>query len=196
MGGGYSLFVRIAKVALPCAALAIVGILIARLAMDEVPAGLSVDNIQAEGGRIELVRPRYEGVDAQGNPYTISADRASREGGNDNLISLENPLADLSLKDSGWLAVKARHGLFDREQAHLVLEKDVTLFHDQGYELNAQRVEVDIKSGRAISDLPVQAQGAAGNLQAAGMDISNNGLLVVFSGPAHLTLRLQEKALP
>lgn len=186
---GYSLFVSILKFTLPLAALAIVGVLITRLTTSSSQQKNLARVPSAEKttpGQIELVQPKYEGVDNEGRPYTVTADKATRAVNAPDSISFTNPAADITLKDNSWLAVKAKTGTFDHKDEVLDLKDDVTLFHDSGNEMHMQSLEINLKQKSAHTDAPVQAQGPMGTIAAQNMSVLDQGDLIVFGGPATL----------
>lgn len=193
----YTHFVRVARLALPLCALVIVGIVILRLSggsKDQQP--LSINDIPAEEktmpGEIDMVDAKYQGADAEGRLYTVSATRARRDMSAPNSLSLEKPRADMALEGDKWLAMQAEHGLYDNEDETLYLSGGVTLFHDDGYQLRLQDMNVTLKTREASSDKPVEAQGPAGLLHAAGMRVEDNAETIIFNGPAKLTLPAQK----
>lgn len=188
-GGFYSLFVKITKVALVFGAIAIIGVLIVRLSKDPNEGTLTVERVETTPGQIELVKARYEGVDATGRPYTVSAEKASRSTTDGDIVILQQPIADLTLKNGTWLAVTAQEGTYNRTSAQLNLEGDVTLFHDAGYELKTKTLDIDIKSGQAVSKTTTNLQGPLGSIAANGMTVYNAGERVVFAGPATMVIR-------
>jgi lipopolysaccharide export system protein LptC len=188
---GYSIFVRVAKYALPLAALVIVCVLITRL----TTGNSQVQNLASEPaaekttpGQIELVQPKYEGVDEKGQPYTVTADKATRLDKEPDNILFTNPVADITLTDKTWLAAKATSGTFNHTTDVLDLKDNVTIFHDSGYELDAQDLRIYLKLKTARTTLPVHAQGPIGTITAQNMSVLNQGNLIIFGGPATLTL--------
>lgn len=192
LGAGYSWFVRIARLTLPLCALVIVGIVILRLSGGSGQQPLNITELPAEEktvpGEIDMVQAKYQGADAQGRPYTVTAEHARRDMASPNSMSLEKPRADIALDDNKWLALHAAKGLYDNEAGSLYLSDGVTIFHDDGYELHMQDMNVILKSRTAATQKPVALQGPAALLKAGGMDIQNGGDTIVFSGPIHATL--------
>ena len=187
---GYSLFVRVMKFALPLAAIVIVGILITRLTTSNSQLPNLAAQPEAEKttpGLIELVQPKYEGVDEKGRPYTVTADKATRAVDAPDTVLFTNPVADITLADKTWLAAQAKTGTFDRNLAMLDLKDDVSIFHDSGYELHAQDLRIYLKLKTARTSSPVQAQGPIGTLAAKSLDVLDQGDLIIFGGPATLT---------
>lgn len=188
---GYSVFVRILKYTLPLAALVIVSVLITRFSTGSSQPQDIAARPEAEKttpGQIELVQPKYEGIDDEGRPYTITADKAMRADNTPDIMQFTNPVADITLEDKTWLAVKSSSGVFDHKNDTLNLKDDVTIFHDSGYELHCQVLQVDLKKKTAYTALPVQAQGPIGTIAAQNMSVLDQGDLIIFGGPATLTL--------
>jgi lipopolysaccharide export system protein LptC len=191
-GAGHTWFVRITKFALPIAAIVIIGIVVARLSQDQQTLQIAQLPTQDKTtpGEIDLVNPKYEGLDAKNRPYTISAERAHRVmgQGQEQVVALDNPKGDIQLDDKSWLAVQSAEGLFNNTAQNLYLSGGVTVFHDSGYQMRLKDVHLDIKSRHAQSDFPVQAQGPAGGIDAQNLEITDEGDMVIFGGPVRLTL--------
>lgn len=190
LGRGYSVFVKVLKFTLPLAALVIIGVLIARLSEDPQQKNLSSlsSKEKTAPGQIELIQAKYEGVDDQGRPYTVTADKAARVMNAPDAVVFENPLADITLRDKTWVAVKAKSGYFDRTAETLSLKGEVSVFHDSGYELFLQELTINLKEKTAATSLPVRAQGPLGTIAAGSMTVKNQGDLIVFGGPVMLTV--------
>lgn len=192
LGAGYTWFVRIARLALPLVALVIVGVVIMRLSGGGVQQPVSITELPADEktvpGEIDMVQAKYQGADAQGRLYTVTAEHARRDMGAPNSLSLDKPRADIALDGNKWLALHAAKGLYDNEAGSLYLSDGVTIFHDDGYELHMQDMNVTLKTRDAMTQKPVALQGPAALLKAGGMDIQNGGEMIVFSGPVHVTL--------
>ncbi len=188
---GYSLFVRVMKIALPLVALVIVGVVIARMS-DDGAGQKSVSALptaeKTTPGLIELIRPKYQDVDTDGSPYTITADTAVRAVDAPDMVLFTNPVADITLKDKSWLAAKAKTGTFDRKNDTLEMKDDVDIFHDSGYEMRTQDIVINMTQKTAYTGRPVIAQGPVGALAARNMSVLNHGNLIIFGGPATLTI--------
>jgi lipopolysaccharide export system protein LptC len=186
--------VRITKFMLPLAALVIIGVVFAKMSQD--PKSLQIAQLPQQAkttpGQIDLVKPKYEGLDARNHPYTISADHARRVmtpgRENDQVMALEKPQGDLALEDGSWVSLQAADGLYDNGASTLHLSGGVTLFHDSGYEMHMKDVDVEVRTRHAKTESPVQGQGPAGAIDAQSLEISQGGDLIVFGGPLRLTL--------
>lgn len=191
-GRGYSLFVSILKFSLPAAALVIIAALGFRLSGHTMtkPADIAA-NAPAEKttpGQIALVAPKYEGTDDQGRPYTVTADRADRSMDSPDLVVFQNPLADITLGDNSWLALRSSTGTYDHVKQVLTLDSGVSVFHDSGYEMTLQNVTVSLKDKSAASAQPVTLHGPMGTIGARSLAVRDQGNLIVFGGPATMTI--------
>jgi len=141
----------------------------------------------------ELINPNFQSKDDKSQPYTITAKRAVQDRMDDDLVTLEKPVADILLNDGRWLAVKARGGSYDQGTRLLNLDGDVHVFHDSGYQLQTQKLRVDLRDNTAHSDTKVHIQGPAGTLQARGLTARRSEQTLVFDGPARLSLSMKDE---
>lgn len=189
-GAVYSSVVRGLKIVLPLLFLALVGVVLARLSGD--PKEALVEELPAAEkttpGQIELIEATYEGVDEAGRRYSISADKAVRDVEHPNAVSFENPLADITLEDGTWLALKAKGGGFDKDASTLTLDQGVSIFHDAGYEIKLDDIVIDLQTRAAKTDHAVFLQGPLGTLRAQNLSVTDSGNVFLFGGPVTLTL--------
>ncbi len=132
---------------------------------------------------LRMVSPRITGVDRQGRPYVVTADTATQEADNPDKIFLENIEADLMLDEGGnWLSVTSRFGTLQSEAETLDLREEISVFSANGYEFHAQSASMDFRAGSLSSDQPVYGQGPVGTLNANGVQTSNEGDKITFTG--------------
>ncbi len=140
-------------------------------------------------GKNELLTPRFESQDGDAQPYSITATRAYQRPDNLNIAILENPVADMLLKDQSWVALKAQIGAFNQSAQFLVLRDGVRLFHDSGYELMTKTLDIFIPQQRAVTNDPVSGHGPLGEITATGLTLDAAAGTLRFHGPAKLTIR-------
>lgn len=186
----YSRFIRRMKLILPLVALIITGVVFAWGSMDEdniIPSALEA-SIPKTVGQNELLNPRFESTDDKKQPYTITAGRAIQGENNDNLIILEEPVADLLLNSGSWVAVKADQGAFRQDSQNLLLRGNVRLYHDRGYQLETAQMQINLEDNSAFSEDDVHGKGPAGTLEAKGLQANSGEGHIIFNGPAKLVL--------
>ena len=136
---------------------------------------------------------QYDGRDARGRPFSITADSASHIDGNDRHISLKRPLADIVLASGAYVALKANTGLLDRDADIITLTGDVTLFHDNGLSFQTNSATVDLKEKTAEGDETVLGQNGDGELVSEGFRVRDDGDTVIFTGKAYLKIYPKQK---
>ena|SRR5690625_505748 len=194
--------VAFGKVAAPAVGLLVILALVGLplLASDPID---SPDREERAGEGIDLsagmVGPRFEGVDGQGRPFVVRAETADFASEDQRFVQLERPKGDLSLSDGSEVAITAASGVYDREVQFMQLAGDVTLFHDDGFEVVTDSAVLDIPGGRAEGSEPVAGEGPVGHIVSEGFRIEEDGARVLFTGRSRLVLygdQVQEGRLP
>ncbi len=188
----YSIFVGYMKVLLPALAAGLVLLIVAwpQFTLKDDGFRLSVSKLtpgQAES--LTMLNARFDGVDEQDRPYSITADIATQSESDKDLITLELPKADITLQDGAWLALTARSGEYRRESQILDLSGSVSLFHDRGFELRSESARVYLNQGMAEGSQPVEGQSSIGTIQAEGFRVLDRGARILFLGRSHLTIK-------
>ncbi len=184
------LAVRLAKWLLPLAG---IGLLVAIAVWPELDrmedrARVSFRRVlQAQPDAVRLVEPRYQGLDEQNRPFTVTADVATQTE-NADVVDLDRPRADVLLTDGSWVLLESNQGRFDKAQHRLDLRGDVTLWQDGGNLLVTAEAEVLLQEGSASGDKPVAAQGPFGTLVSEGFRLTERGQVVIFTGRARAVL--------
>ena len=187
----YSLFVGLMKVVLPAMAAALILLVVAwpQFTGEDSKFRLGVSNIGLDQlENLSMLNARFDGIDEKDQPYTITADIATQSRRAENLIDLELPKADITLREGAWLALTARAGEYDKEARLLDLEGAVSLFHDEGFELQTSAARINLEAGIAEGDEPVQGFGAAGSIESEGFRVLDRGQRIIFTGRSQLVL--------
>lgn len=137
---------------------------------------------------MKMVNLRFDGMDKQDRPFSITADTASQNKDLEGVIDLIEPRADITLEDGAWVAMTAGAGRYDRDGDGLELGGGVNVFHDKGFEMSTQQVDVDLANGITSSNSTTSGQGPAGILNSAGFRLENDGERIFLTGPATLNL--------
>ncbi len=181
----YSIFVGFMKVLLPALAVALILLVVIwpQLGRDDGRFRIRVSDISLEqADSLSMLNARFEGVDGHDQPFVLTADEATQTADDDNLVHLELPKGDMTLEDGTWLAMTAREGRYRRNIQVLELSGDVTLFHDQGFEMRTEAARIDLEAGTAGGSEPVEGQGPFGNLVSEGFRVFDRGERIVFTG--------------
>ena len=192
----YTRFVRVMRLALPLAAIGIAGLVMSwpRLeeTMEKVPQQSAIPQTAAKN---ELIEPRFESADDKDQPFSMTAKRALQSARDPDVVLLDGPKADITLKDGTWIAAESDKGAYRQKAESLLLEGNVRLFYDEGYEVKTEKLLVNMKENKAWSDLPIIGQGPAGTIEATGVQAEGTTGKLVFTGPAKLVLNQALKGL-
>jgi len=136
---------------------------------------------------LQLVAPRFQGVDEVNRPYTVTA-RVARQRGQEEVVLLDLPRADILLTDGAWIYVESDRGRYDKPAQHLDLEGDVRIYHDTGLLFRTEAAAVQVDAGSAQSDRPTKAQGSFGTIESEGFEMHDRGAVMIFTGRARAIL--------
>ncbi len=192
----YTRYVAIMRRLLPAVAVVLVAIIVSwpqLLPDNRVQVGYSDEDL-ADMGRhsLSMVNPRYYGVDGQMRPYSIFAEAAKQSPG--QIINLDQPRADMKLKDGGNVLLDARHGTYQQEEQRLQLRGDVNLSQDSGYEIHTQSATIDLMAGTAEGHEPVDGHGPSVQLEGEGFRLIERGQTIFLTGKSHVVLNPTPKA--
>ncbi|MCZ4281539.1 LPS export ABC transporter periplasmic protein LptC [Kiloniella laminariae] len=189
---GYSVFVSIAKVALPFFAVILILLVIVWPQLEEqvIAEGTAIGKsiLGDTPDTLSALNPKYLGLDDQEQPYTIIADLAEQSRERENEILLTLPKADISLHDGSWIALSARSGIYDKDAKYLTLDGNVNIFQDQGFEIMTQEAMIDVNAGSAYGQSEVNGHGPAGTVVSEGFVITDRGQRITFTGKSQLVI--------
>jgi lipopolysaccharide export system protein LptC len=190
-GGRYSRFVQLTKLVSAAIALILITLVVvwpqlrSRDGTFQVGTG---QNAHEDAESLNMVNPRYAGLDENNLPYEVTADLASQQSAKSDFIDLANPKADMTMKDGTWVALTARSGLYGQKTQQLDLSGDVNLFHDSGYEFKSTSATIDLNSGAGEGHEPTTGHGPAGEIEGEGFRFTDKGKTIFFTGKSHLVL--------
>jgi lipopolysaccharide export system protein LptC len=187
----HSRFVGTMKVLLPAAAAALIVVVLAWPGVFDGEPTFELSFVAFSSGEDEalaMLRPRYLGTDAEGRPFTITADTAIQDPADQRRVTLDALQADITLKDGSWITLIAQGGVFHQARKTLALQGPVSFHSDLGYELHTGDLSIDLDAGRVVSESPVRGQGRLGALRADAMVIEEQGARLIFRGNVEVTL--------
>ncbi|MBL8699658.1 MAG: LPS export ABC transporter periplasmic protein LptC [Alphaproteobacteria bacterium] len=187
----YSRLVLLLKLVLPATAVGLMLLVVLWPRLDGQKERIRTGKVVVTAEDLEnmkMVKPRYVGVDAQNQPFMVTAKLAQQGAGSARITELSEPKGDITLKDGGWIALEAQHGAYDKQSETLELNGAVTLFHDRGYELHTEKALVHFGPGLAEGNEPVRGQGPDVDLAGQGFRLENKGARVLLTGQSRVVL--------
>lgn len=186
---GYSRLVRLLKLLLPALAAGLIMTLAiwSQIRLEDGRFRIETADLPAAAiDKLSMTNPRFEGLDDQNRPFTVTADEALQDKEDVDLIELVNPQADMTMENGNWVALSATAGQYWRKQQKLELAGEVSLFQDEGYEMHLEAVTIDFVAGSAESRNPVLGQGPFGELAAEGLQLFDGGGRILLLGKSRI----------
>lgn len=191
--GSYSRFVGLMKIALPAIAAGLVGLIVVWPKLvtrnDLFETAFAKLNLKAVD-TLTMTRPRYFGTDDKNLPFSVTADVGTQIDPQTLMVSLENPVADMTRKDGGGMVINSDLGFFRQKDGTLDLMGHVDLYQDNGYEMHTDSARIDVGPGNASGDQPTFGRGPNGTIEGEGFRLYNRGRVVLFSGKAKAVLNV------
>lgn len=187
---GYSRFVQSTKLALASVILVLVALIGVWPHLQPRDGGAPLGITKGVDGTesLHMVNPRYSGLDENSLPYEVTADLATQASAKSDLITLDNPKADMTMKDGSWIALSALSGLYGQKSQQLELSGEVNLFHDSGYEFTSTSATIDLGTGAGQGREPTIGHGPAGEIEGEGFRFTDKGKTIIFTGKSRLLL--------
>lgn len=164
----YTRFVNVMRRGLLLAGLLLIGLVIgySLIPRQSQRIAMTFEKMGIVSGDLAMTKPKLHGTDSEGNPFTVTADKATQNPKNLRQATLTNVQADLSLKDGQWLNATAPHGTLDADARQLKLNGAISVFTDQGYEVHTDLAYIDLAKGIATGPHRVTGQGPQGTFSA------------------------------
>lgn len=187
----HSILVRRMRLILPVAALCIIGVLMAVAGREAPLTAVPREQVLPQTvSRNELVKPKFQSEDSGNHAYTITADRATQDAADMNMVHLEKPVADMEMDNATRVEINAQDGTYNQQAGNLNLRGAVEIHHNTGYNLKTESMNIDVAKKTMMSSSAVSGSGPAADITATGVNVDGNQKIITFTGPAKLTLRL------
>jgi lipopolysaccharide export system protein LptC len=186
----YSIFVKFMKGALPLAALALGGVVLA-YALQPRDAGrmaLTFERLGRVEGDLAMIKPRLSGIDNDGLPFVVTAARAIQEARGSDRVRLEEVTAEISLKDGTSLHVTAAKGVVDTKTHVLQVSGGMHLMSKTGYDARTLSAVADLRAGTVHGENGIEAEGSFGRITAQRFALDRETRQLRFWGDVHMVL--------
>lgn len=188
---GYTRIVSFAKLAFLSLAglLVVVLVLVHMLGSSEkdYKIDFSYKSIETEdASSTKMIKPRFQGVDKNAQPFNITADNAVQV--DDNTINLNAINSDITDKKGKWYSLSSSTGTYHIKDKKLDLIGAVNLFSDDGNEFKTEKAHINVEKNSAYGNNPVEGQGPLGTIKANSFKIDGDNSTVIFNGDVKLTV--------
>jgi len=178
--------VRLLKFGLP--GLAIVGAAIFFVTMHfDVGGGpISLAGINIEQKKLVMQAPHISGFEGTRRAYDVKAARATQDLTNPKVFTLQQITATFGTGGDATAKLDAAIGIYNGNSNLLTLKKGIALVTSDGYRAKLVEAKVDIAKGALVSKSPVEITSGDGVLTANGIEVSERGKHVKFTGGVSL----------
>ena len=144
-----------------------------------------------ETGDVELTGAVYRGQTARGEPFEIRNVARERE---DGVVDLSSPTAQLRRAGGDIMDISSATGVYSPAQTEIELFGDVVITsRDTGLVMQAEEVLANLEAGNMVSETPVRVESDDGVIVARGMQVTERGRMIIFTGKTRLTLHNDAK---
>lgn len=130
---------------------------------------------------VKMVNPRYSGRTADGLPFYLTAETATRTLARRDQVSLTNPVLEFIRADGAASSfVMAETGIFDDVNKELKLRDGVNLETDDGYRCQTAHAHVFAREKRIDGTEAIACTGTFGDVSGLAFEINDNYSEFVF----------------
>lgn len=137
---------------------------------------------QAAATPLLLEKPRFTGILKDGRPFLITAERAERDPEDQDLIRLSAPTLVRGYGQPDASQATAKTGVYREAARTLLLTQDVKITNGEGYEFDAPKALIDMRTGEVSGDAGVAGSGPNASTRANAYSVTDNGDRVILNG--------------
>jgi lipopolysaccharide export system protein LptC len=156
--------------------------------LESVRLGFPIIDLR-EARELRMLNPRYAGIDRFNRPYVLTAAVGRQVPNRDDLMSLERPKAEMTMRRGALVVVTATTAMYQSPAQLLDLFDDVNLLHENGTRFVTKTAHVDVSANAAEGHDPVIGHGPSGDITAQGFRILDKGDTIIFKGKSDLLLK-------
>jgi len=181
----HSRWVRFFKIAIPLGA--VIGIsgvtFVAFFDPFRQIQGLTLGPVSVSGTQVAMESPKLTGFRNDSRPYEVTATQALQDVKKPNIVELREMKAKITMNDQGGIArLEAKNGTLDTQRERMTLRDDVRVWTENGQEVRLRSASVNFKAGTVVSKEPVVVTLVNGVINAAGVEVTENGKVLRFAG--------------
>jgi len=192
----YRIFVFILRFSLPIAAAAILFLIVFYAESEDKSAKIVVENIAVKALPTDEItsigvmeNPRFQGVDASNQPYSLKAEQAWQK--NSNEVEMRNITADITTSNGNWISAIAGEALYFLAENVTNLKGGVEVFitgDNNVVNIQTGSAKLDIKNSIISGESAVTVKSDMANFAASGFVAKRDEQKISFTGPIKLVI--------
>jgi lipopolysaccharide export system protein LptC len=148
-----------------------------------------------QGSKITMEAPRIAGITRDQRAYELTAETATQDIAKPDVVELQNLRAKMEMQAADVVVITAKSGTYNTKGDSVVLREHIVVTSGQGYNAKLREAVVDMKKGNVVSSQPVEIKMPTGLLTANGMEVTDSGEVVRFTGGVVLDLQPEKPEL-
>jgi lipopolysaccharide export system protein LptC len=153
---------------------------------------LSFSGLSLDGTKIMMARPRLAGFRSDGQPYSVTAEKALQDVKHPAIVELQKLNGDVGMAGGEMTQISADSGVYDSLAQHMRLTGDVRIGNAR-FDVRLRTADIDFKTGAYQSDDPVEVHvGEQTTIFSDRASARNNGQELTFEG--HVRTRMNSPA--
>lgn len=155
---------------------------------------LSFSALSIDGTRITMARPRLEGFRSDGQPYSVTAEKALQDVKHPTIVELQTLTGDVGMSGGERTKITADSGVYDSVAQHMRLSGAIRIGNAR-FDVRLRTADIDFKTGSYQSDEPVEVHvGADTTIFSDRASARNNGQELTFEGRVRTKITPQANA--
>ncbi|MHB8884027.1 MAG: LPS export ABC transporter periplasmic protein LptC [Methylovirgula sp.] len=147
-----------------------------------LPGNISVGHVGLKGSLVTMAAPKMAGMRPNGEPFELHSVSGVQDILKPDIVKLFGVHAKIVMDDSSTSRITADSGVYNSAKDMIWLKGNVHIINDSGYNMRMPSATVNIKSSALVTKEPVVVLLNGGRIDAASMDIEDNGHKISFAG--------------
>jgi lipopolysaccharide export system protein LptC len=177
--------VRLLRLAIPVFAIGIVAVMIGRSYIGHLAlrdAEFSFDQVEFDGAKNAMTRPKLSGFRPDGSRYDVSAERASQDLSKPHVVELKRLDSRIQSADRSFTRVTGEAGTYDSRAETLDFVGRVTVRAESGLEADLRDASIRFRTGEVRTDRPAEVRSRQGTITSGSLTVLENGNRLIFEG--------------
>ncbi len=157
-------------------------------------SGISFSSLGIDGTKVTIVKPRLSGYRSDGQPYSVTAERAVQDVKQPTQVELYKVSGEIGVTGGEPTHITADSGVYDSAKEKMRLKDNIRIGSSR-LDIKLRSAEIDFKSGVYESADPVEIHtGNDTTITADRAEARDNGQLLTFEGRVRTTIVPQAAA--
>jgi lipopolysaccharide export system protein LptC len=150
--------------------------------------GLSFTGLSLNGTKVTMANPKLTGFRNDGQPYSVTAEKALQDIKNPTTVELQKLTGDVGMAGGETMRISADSGIYDTLAQRIHLTGNVRISNAR-FDVRLRTADIDFKTGSYQSDDPVEVHvGEQTTVFSDRATARNNGQELTFEG--HVRTRM------